>query len=92
MMKMKNKIYGMYVLDVEGSLSKLANIRDAICYDKTNEINFDYEADTKEEFISEVLKNQKVCFVSLKNGYEEVDVNDLNKYFTKNEILEAQEN
>ena len=89
---MKNKIYGMYVLDVEGSLSKLANIRDAIYYDKTNEINFDYEADTKEEFISEVLKNQKVCFVSLKNGYEEVDVNDLNKYFTKNEILEAQEN
>ena len=89
---MKNKIYGMYVLDAEGSLSKLANIRDAIYYDKTNDINFDYEADTKEEFISEVLKNQKVCFVSLKNSYEEVDVNDLNKYFTKNEILEAQEN
>ena len=89
-MSRKKNVYKMFVYDVEGNLSKLANARDKVFYNGESGLDYDYETDCTAEFIREILSG-KFCFVELKNEYEEVGADDLIKYFTKDEIKEAEE-
>ena len=89
-MARKKNVYKMFVYDVDGNLSKLANARDKVFYNGESGLDYDYETDSTAEFIKEVL-NGKFCFIELKKGYEEVGTDDLIKYFTKQEIKEAGE-
>lgn len=85
------KIYNMYIYDHDGQVSKLYDAIEKINFNGEIGLDYDWQTDSSVEFIKEVLKDNKLYFVEFQDStFERVTKEDIEEFFTKKEIAEAQ--